>query len=86
LNPPAVLLFPNPATDHLNIALDRAMSESMQLQVVDAMGRVIMVREEVFAGSILQEQIQLDQLPAGVYWMRLFSDTSELVERFVIQR
>lgn len=86
LDPPAVLLFPNPATDYLNIVLEQAMPESLQLQVVDAMGRVLMTREEVFAGSNLQEQIELDQLPAGVYWMRLFSGTSELVERFVIQR
>ena len=75
-------LYPNPASDILTIELNNAQSDQYNWQMIDAMGRTIQQGDQL----VSTQQIAVDQLPRGVYWLRVFDGQSERVERFVIQR
>ena len=72
-------IFPNPATDYIQLSLDRSITEQAELRIVDAQGRVVYtVKTANFA-----EQIEVANLPAGMYFVRLEIDNEVVSGQFV---
>ncbi|MCB0642587.1 MAG: T9SS type A sorting domain-containing protein, partial [Phaeodactylibacter sp.] len=82
LETPTFSLYPNPVSELLNIELNTPGSTAYNWQMIDAMGRILQQGEQLTA----HQQIAVDRLPAGVYWLRVFNEGQERVERFVAQR
>lgn len=73
-----LVVFPNPATDELNIRL--SATEKGTLLIRDALGRVVMQQEEANTSAV---HLDVSELSAGVYTAEWKSDESLRVEKFV---
>jgi hypothetical protein len=78
---PKLTIFPNPATDHLNVMWETDASNSI-LQIIDATGRVVAFRE--LSGKRGDYVLNTEQLQSGVYIMQLMQKNTILAStRFV---
>lgn len=81
---PTVELFPNPATDQLNVQLLIPGTAMADLSVFNAGGSMVIHRSEVFSSN---EHVILNtaDLPGGIYVLRLVLDEEIISRRFVIE-
>jgi hypothetical protein len=75
-----LLVYPNPATDKITIKIAEGQAPS-QLSMMNLNG------EEVLTCSLIKPKTQIDisNLPSGVYFVRLTSDRTAEVGKFVKQ-
>jgi len=80
---PELLVFPNPATDQLNLEFREFGEAMVDVQIVDVQGRILMMQS--VAISLEQQVLSLDisRLPAGIYTVNAHSTDSQLGTRFV---
>ena len=78
----AVVLFPTPADEVLNILLNLDVNELMPLEVIDVSGRVVF-KDQVRAGQGVLHQIPVARLSQGTYALRLGVGDRSIVKRFI---
>lgn len=79
-----VSVYPNPASDAIDIAYENKIPELISIDLADAMGRqTTLVYTGIHHGMHTYKQ-PLD-LPAGVYFCRVVSQTRTLTKPFVIK-
>ena len=79
-----IQVFPNPATDYINIDLRSIENEILSIQIMDAMGRVTKSIEHTNASQIIHQDIS--SLPSGMYFVRVIKgDKSVETIRFQVQ-
>jgi hypothetical protein len=71
---PTISVFPNPASEYLQLAPNRPVTRALTLRIRDASGRVLATHtlppgQETYTISLLS-------LPAGMYWYTLQDDTT----------
>lgn len=76
-------IFPNPSSGLLTIEFAEGANIS-SIEILEASGRVVL-SESVIEGSI-RKTLDLAEMPAGVYGVRLSSDEQNSTSRFVIQK
>ena len=76
----AVMAFPNPARDQLNVRWTAEREGTALLQVFDMAGRRHVHREAAAVEATLE--VPLNDLPAGSYWLRLNVGAELQVVRF----
>jgi hypothetical protein len=81
----AVLLFPNPAAELLNVTFLMKMQQS-SLQLSDISGRKILTKIVRDSYPGFTERINVAEIPAGVYFLRLISGNSVLTGKVVIRK
>jgi hypothetical protein len=64
-----VTIYPNPASELINIEFDTPTEELIQVTLLDARGRL--VKSDRIESSVITRQINLQDLPAGLYYLRL---------------
>ncbi|MEZ4850174.1 MAG: T9SS type A sorting domain-containing protein [Bacteroidia bacterium] len=77
---PTVLVYPNPTTNYVNVEFD---GDYDQLTLIDSRGRIISQRK-LEAGETLVK-LNLEELPEGVYMIRLAGQAGSLIQRVVKQ-
>ena len=82
---PSVSLFPNPTTADLTLDLSSAYEGRIQLRITDAMGRQLRQLSFDKANSQLRASIDVADLPAGMYRLRLLEGEQLTVLPFVKQ-
>ena len=78
LNEESVRVYPNPASEVLNVASDYNI---LNVAIFDAMNRLV-EEKEVNAKNI---RISLAQRPAGVYFIKVLTDRGSTMRKFVIR-
>ncbi len=77
-------IFPNPSTGAFTAELPAPASSGMFLQITDPAGRIVKV-QQIITDSV-QQTVQVDQLPAGLYFLQLVSEGKILAtQKFVKQ-
>lgn len=81
-----VQLFPNPAAETVQVAFALAESADVDVQVYDLLGRLQtpMVKQKMVAGK-QQIPLQVQQLPAGIYWLQVRAGGSKVVQKLVLE-
>lgn len=79
-----ITLFPNPATDLLNISIDQPIDEKVSLQIVDVTGRLISQKQYNFIHQNLE--INTSNLAPGMYFVNFQLENAIVSKRLVIQR
>lgn len=82
----ALSLFPNPAKDILQVEYQLNTSSAVALEMIDMTGRL--VRKKQMANQAIgihQERFNLEELPAGIYTLKLRVGTGVRTEKFVKQ-
>lgn len=77
-------LYPNPANDVVNLKMDYDESVAVSLNVSDLTGKVIRQQNIQFEGSTIQ-QIDLSNLPQGVYVFRLEGANISVSKKVVVK-
>ena len=79
-NSSRIALYPNPAVNNINVLVSSSRKEKLGCIVFDNIGRTVMVdSKQVNAGSN-QISIDINKLPAGVYYLKL--NGHSISERF----
>ena len=80
-----VTVFPNPTTGQLTVNLAEYLDQEVSLQVFDLTGQPVQASRTKLVESAT-EQLDLSNLPSGIYWLRLQSaDGTSYTERVVLQ-
>ncbi|MBE9491949.1 MAG: T9SS type A sorting domain-containing protein [Bacteroidetes bacterium] len=80
-------VYPNPASDHININFELAEASDIRLSIFNQLGQQVWVMNKVYDLSGTQsENIEIGQLPRGIYYLYLsgkdqYSASSKLLIR-----
>jgi hypothetical protein len=78
-------VYPNPAREQLNILFSQKHEKNVNIKLIDIVGREIQNREvSSMAGSNLV-QMDVSDLPDGIYFAFLISDGQKLVHKVIIE-
>jgi hypothetical protein len=77
----ALTIYPNPSNGEINIQGTTA-AEEVTVTITDAQGRIVYTN--VSNGVAMNQQINLENMGAGIYFVRLASKNAQRVERIVI--
>jgi len=79
-------LYPNPASGVLNLDLEGMPAGMVTLEINDALGRTFR-REQRFTDPLgtLRAEMELAQIPAGSYFLRIITRDGETTKNFVIE-
>lgn len=80
-------VFPNPANDVLNISYLNN-SENQKISIYNELGQTALtiMNNNANNNGVSSQQINIQALPSGVYFIKLESETSVSTKYFVIQR
>ncbi len=79
-----ITLYPNPASDRLNIGFQTPLSSEANIVISDVQGRLISQREMVQSSQYLQ--LDLNGYAEGLYFLTVQSESDVLTRRFVVHR
>ncbi|MEO0580652.1 MAG: T9SS type A sorting domain-containing protein [Bacteroidota bacterium] len=81
-------VYPNPATEWINVAFEGAERENLQLEVVNMLGQRL--HSEMYLASTGPQKVELniEEMRPGIYFVRVRRLTGEMVGRskFVVSR
>lgn len=77
-------VYPSPAQSSVRVQMDLGAVESGTLEVIDAMGRVQM-RRAIEGVANIDEQLNIDNFAAGVYFVRLKTASEVFTSKFTKQ-
>ncbi len=69
LNPVQVTVFPNPASEVINIEFDTPTDGEISLFLLDTQGKL--VKTDKIEAATTNKQINMQDLPSGIYYLRL---------------
>jgi len=64
-----IKVYPNPASDVANIQFEAAVDEQIVLTVLDSSGKL--VKRDLIEVGLTEKQVNMQDLPAGIYYLRL---------------
>jgi hypothetical protein len=64
-----IKVFPNPASDVVNISFEEPVEGEINVTILDSQGRL--VKKDMIEAAMTEKQINLQELPAGVYYLRM---------------
>jgi hypothetical protein len=67
--PAKLKVFPNPAYKYINIQSEEPSEEEITISLLDSQGRII--KSDVIESAILVKQIDIQELPVGIYYLRI---------------
>ncbi len=80
---PALTLFPNPTASSLNFRLESDRSGRVAVVVTDINGRMVRNLQYDKDGELLQDKLDVTDLPMGTYTLRVIEGDRQLVRKFV---
>lgn len=75
--------YPNPNAGLVQLQFNEQVSGLLNIQISDAMGRVVMRTSEMAASDM---SISLDGLNNGIYWIQVQSENAGYLQRIVLQK
>ena len=82
LAPKAVVkIYPNPASEMVKLQFESATDAEILLYLLDSQGRL--VKTDRIEEATLQKDLNLEDLPAGVYYLRMIKGTQINVYKVV---
>nr|WP_305884739.1 PKD domain-containing protein [Lewinella sp. JB7] len=76
-------LFPNPTAESLNFVLESDHAGRVDVMIMDINGRVIRDYQYEKEDFILQDKLNVSELPTGTYSLRVIEGNRQLVRKFV---
>ena len=84
-NTESIQLFPNPAADRVTISAGKAINSNVNVSFIDVAGRVAQVASYTNLAANAQQTIDISTLAKGVYFVKINSANSQIIEKLVIQ-
>jgi hypothetical protein len=81
-----MLVFPNPATNHMNLAVSNSSMGTMTISIIDVQGKLFYTEKINKAATQLTTPINVSQLPNGTYFLLAnFNKSTQINTRFIKQ-
>ncbi|MEM7038673.1 MAG: PKD domain-containing protein [Bacteroidota bacterium] len=80
---PSLQLWPNPATDLLQLEMSALAGEAYTLTVRDLQGRVLRTETVTPSSGYLRHQIRTKALPAGTYLLEIRGASTVVTQKFI---
>ena len=64
-----ITVFPNPASDNVKIAFEEPVDGEVKIFMLNSLGKL--VKADFIEPAMIEKEINLQDLPAGVYYFRL---------------
>ena len=77
------LVYPNPAGSNINIVLNDAATENLQLQIINPIGQLVRVIEVLKGTQFIK--LDVSELPKGIYVIKLTGRETADVNKLVIR-
>lgn len=77
-------LYPNPATNHLNLSWKTENLKNPSIQIFDLQGRLI--KELTLSSTYSSQEVDISDLPAGFYQCRIIGDNQTATMKFSVVR
>ena len=78
-------VFPNPATDEINLDLNAFMDQNANIQLYNNVGNLVL-NQRIGAVQSRLHTIPVNQLDAGVYYLSLVVDGQRIIKRMIIAK
>ncbi len=79
-------VYPNPAQDVVNIGFDLQESAQVRIELYDMLGRLQMLGlDEKLPAGTQQQQLDIAQIPPGVYLVVIQSESAKVTRKLVIR-
>ncbi len=82
----SLVVIPNPNQGQFKIRFDLAQSINGRLSLTDPLGREVYRSEIQSMGGLFEQQIQVENLSAGLYLLRIQGEGVEIVHKVLIQK
>lgn len=79
-------IFPNPATDELNLSMELESSTNFKISITDETGKTVFEDLKNFPAGISNRTLGIASLSNGIYFITLESGKEKAVKRFVVSR
>lgn len=81
-------VYPNPTSAILNVecTMNNELLKSTEIQVMDAYGKLVRTVETRFIASSQRSQINISELSAGVYFVKLVADDRVIAVRKIVKQ
>ncbi|MDA3944537.1 MAG: T9SS type A sorting domain-containing protein [Bacteroidetes bacterium] len=79
----SIAVFPNPAKDHVRVALNNQISAMAELQLFDLSGRIVYQTQQPVANGMLD--IRFDNLLSGLYLIRIQAEGQTFMDKLMIR-
>ena len=77
-------VYPNPATNNINVAVKTTLNEDMTFQIIDMMGRVISSETLPVSGDFTYNT-SVENLAKGIYMMNVITSKGKSVHKIVVE-
>ena len=79
-------LYPNPAKDRISIMVHSAGSALLGLNIKDLVGKTVIVSKVQFSNGKSIEDIDVSNLPNGIYFVGIQKDSGALMTKLIIDK
>ncbi len=78
-------IYPNPSSDFLTIETTFSKKESLNIVFYNVMGTKLLNIEEAVPSGAYKKQINIEELPLGVYFLSLQTDNGNIIKKIIKQ-
>lgn len=82
----AIHIYPNPSNGQLNISGLSTLNNTLQVEVRNTLGQLVYQESIAVSKNVDVKQVDISRLPAGVYLLRLSSETGAVTHRITLQK
>lgn len=79
-------IYPNPASNVLNIKLNNSEDVDVELEIIDLVGQAVINRSLHFRAGENQKQILLNEVSNGVYMVKFIKDDAIYTSKLIINK
>ncbi len=80
-----VSIYPNPATNLINVAIEATDAQDIAASIVDMTGKTIYVEQFSFNGGEQIYTIPVNNMAKGIYFLNLQSKQGKTVRKFIVE-
>lgn len=80
-----IRLYPNPASQSATIEFSNAQDETALLTVSNTEGKVVLWRKQQLVKGINKVSLQVNELPKGIYFIKVDTGSRSATEKLVVQ-
>ena len=81
----SVNIVPNPSSGKFTVAVSSSQQSIFDISIVNQLGKVIIESNEIDFGSVSEKSYEIDNVPAGIYYVIVQNNDSRIVKKLLIK-
>ncbi len=86
LNNIVFVLSPNPAKDYIRVSAYEVIKKEIIFEIIDPDGKVVKSEKTKKTKGSFEVEIDISELPNGVYFLKIYVENTDYVQRFVKEK